>query len=587
MAMLATATTSITNEEKAAVKDAMAFDGVLTELLNTKSAKPLSYATDIKFYHEDNENPEKSGYKTYEEISKKTEDGKYPNVTDKHIQKISITANGETRYFERIHKVDQTNDKEISEPNTGFKAISWLETNADGTPKPNAAGHPQIVRAFPGYDGSPLEGATAGETWGILAAKEYSIEGRNISPQTASMFAVGNAELYPPTQNVSAYLAAEQAALKARGIESADTHICGHSMGCATALTSAIINNTPMVINEPVAATLAVRKLREAFAGEDNSEEAQALVTQLQTAGINQNEFENRLEAVKENSVSIRTFTVDKNGEIHFTNSATMQTCADVNEQDAARCQNIQNFNPLGKKFNDVHPDNETFGKVYYVDVTNTGRVYVYSPAVMADAPHVLPNMIKASNDDAPIYKSLEEAKEAAKAQAQQNAPAAEHQTSVTKNLMESAEARTSFISSIHDQARLVDLDENFTYSVDERREFKKNLVEQGADFGHQKEQWRDAHVKGMEAIANATDKDAARKENRGAGDLNGDGLVNESEALTVASWMKDKTPQEQEKFKIALLDATKNEKYTYAESSNIQVPQTKTAPEANQLARK
>jgi hypothetical protein len=178
--------------------------------------------------------------------------------------------------------------------------------------------------------------------------------------------------------------------------------------------------------------------------------------------------------------------------------------------------------------------------------------------AATFDPNHALPNIVKAANDNLSIsYARIVN-------QEQPN-------VATTQNL-DDAQQRSTFISSIHAEARKIDMDNNFTYSDTERQNFKTSL---GDSFENQKEKWHTAHTKGLEAIASAQDKTKAMQENRGAGDLNGDGKVSEVEAKSVASWMAGKSNEERQKFASDLLAATNGKQYTYETASVTQAPAT------------
>ena len=332
--------------------------GPLIELLTPESARStVAMVPGIK-YKDTNDN--------YQAVDNKLK-GHSPTqvITSDSIKQIEITAPGQNpRYFKQIAKADDAHKPMAGLQPTGFKAIAWMETNAAGEPSLNKDGKANVTLTFAGYDGHPFDN----------------------SPQTKSMYAVGEDKRCPQIDAVPEFLKDAQAAIAKEGV-AADINIASHSMGAANALKAAAeLEGTDnkaqsVLLLEPLSASLAVKKLKET--GEVDNEKMKAVIAK---------------------TTSVRTIRKNEDGNLVHTKTAMLQTNK-LNE-------NISSFMQSKPRIGDIDPNNEMVGTQLLMNVTGQ-KTFGTSAAAAADGDHVVGTLTNAARNGATI-ETPEKIKEAA-----------------------------------------------------------------------------------------------------------------------------------------------------------------------------
>lgn len=344
-------------------------EGMLTAMLNTRSANTVAAVPGVRFRKGDS-------YK-----AAVGDDGKFALgvIDNKSIKQVEITPpGGAARYFRQVASADDAAIPSDGLKPTGFKAIAWIETGKDGTALPKD-GRANVILAFAGYDGHPYDG----------------------SPQTNSMYAVSDAKRYPQMDAVPHFLEQTRNALaKEPGVSATDTHIVSHSLGASNALKAAVDlersagKASSVLLLEPVGASLAGDKLAEGEAGKE------------------------AMGAVLAKTTSLRVVT-ENMGELAYSKSAMLQTYGEHNPgrtPEQVRQDNIKNtaFGPprVGK----IDPNNESVGRELLMNVMGH-KIIAVSLGARLDGTHATGSITNAAANNASI-DTPENIKEAAKARA-------------------------------------------------------------------------------------------------------------------------------------------------------------------------
>lgn len=396
---------------------------VLTNMVDTKEALPILSTNNenVTFLRD-------GKYISYADLPSLP--APKPNDKDQHptilkpadLSNIRIKLNGadeETVYFRKITQAGGTNAEPGSlGTNTGFKAIAWEQTEADGTtPKRDQNGKKQVVLAFPGWVGHPYDG----------------------KPATASMYAAGAGELYPPTKDAKNFVLN---VLYERGEDIAVT-IDAHSMGTAPALAAAMmlerkgIEVKQLVAVDPVTASIFERRVREALKAKiDGTEKALPADDQTLLGHIAKTPEEAKvafthLDKILGKTASIVPFET-KDGKVALSRSAMLisfapeldkyrKEYAELEKKGATADQlseltqkmevakahwkddNIKDMVGGGREGKPRDPDNLPVGTEYRVDVSpNPTKGYIVKPLTNPDKVHILGNILHA------VYKHRE-----------------------------------------------------------------------------------------------------------------------------------------------------------------------------------
>ncbi len=362
------------------VAEAATIQGILTGAFNEKGAREVGKLDGVMFKDKD------GTFKASKNIK--------PALTDKMISDIQITGkDGEKQYFKRIAKVDDAGGN-------GAKMLAWQQVDEKGEAV-KKDGKAQVVMAFPGYDGNPLE---------IFQ-----------TPQTKSMYAIGNGKLYPPTQNVPEFVRDVKAKM---GDAPASYEIVAHSMGSAPATTANLVANLEgMEVRsnlqlEPVAATLGTQRLKDAFVKDEGVSKKIAA-----TYKITPEAAAKQLDAIAANTTSVQTITYGK-GKPEVSHSALLETLkeGDGKTSEEMRTKNIATI--MSGREGGIDPENKPNGTTYFIDVTGQKNLSE-SMAGRVDPTHPAVNVAQAAQLGSVMATSIEKLTEQRKAP-QAPAPAAE-----------------------------------------------------------------------------------------------------------------------------------------------------------------
>lgn len=371
-------------------------EGVLTGIYNTKQAQQNKDAiAGIVAFSDGNGN-----FRPYNDPAFRG------GLKEENLNQLAITTKGEggatqTTYYRKV--AEQGAGVKGDEGTTGFKAVAWMETDQAGKPLLNDDGSARVVMSFPGYAGNPLTD----------------------SPDTRSMYAIGDGRLYPQTAEVPGFVAQVKDKLRQEGIDNFETGIVGHSMGCNNSLVANLacetqgIPVTSSLMLEPVGVSGGVRLMKEAFEAPEGAKltpEQQALVDALPSVDLKK--ASEIVQKSADETFSVRTVDKGKK-ELPLSNSALLE----VNHgQEALKVTKDRNLatsgvsaagalkasfsffgggtpSQIGGRGGEVDVDNQPVGTVTYMDVTGMPSK-VTSLATKADPTHACGNMVHHANDN-------------------------------------------------------------------------------------------------------------------------------------------------------------------------------------------
>lgn len=289
---------SLTDKQQLDLRDDIAVSGVLTSVRNVKSTVNTVGGLDTVRFSEDGKD-----YASRSEREKA--------LTQDDLDHISVDMpSGGTRWFKKIHSeaIDKLSDIEDAGNTTGFKAAAYFELNEAGDIATDANGKKKVIMAFEGWDGGLNDN----------------------SPQTNSMYAIGDAKLYPPATKVREFV---DAVTQQTG-DNISVDINTHSMGSINGMVAALaLADKGIEVGEnfqleQVAASLAVRKLRETFTADESTLSNNQLALREQFPElVGAANFEPAMNKVIGNIEAARSALVSKDGTmVNPTNSALLET---------------------------------------------------------------------------------------------------------------------------------------------------------------------------------------------------------------------------------------------------------------------
>lgn len=277
-----------------------------------------------------------------------------------YATKVSITVDGKTRYYSQISRV------ETDKSPTGFQASAWKEVDAKGNDLV-ADSKKQLWLCYPGYTG------TAGDK-SAQTASMNAVADKKLNPQTAEAIDFANSTLNKTGSNVA-------------------VNVAGHSLGASNAKASELalsargVAAKSVYLAETTYAPLEVEQLK-ANLQDPNSELTKKLNISSADAIARLNN--------NSSDVTLRSATIDANGEAHLTRTAML-------DPNATRADNALSLLPGHERNGQAAAGNGTIGdKPLYVNMTGAQNI-TNGDTAQNDPNHSLVNIANALQNNAEI----------------------------------------------------------------------------------------------------------------------------------------------------------------------------------------
>lgn len=388
----------------------------LAGLLDVRSAsQSAAHVSGVEFFVD-------GEYKSYAEL------GDSP-LKQEHLQQVAITHNGETQYYHRIHEESRGGAKDAQRADVSYKEVAWVRTDENGN---LPEGNPHVIRAFPGYEGNPVE--AGGKVANLSALASHTADPNSTLPfdigdpakmsaETRDMYAVGDDRLYPPTTQIAASTQelsgitsyknnkGEDVALD---MSRAEYSFVGHSLGSNNALVAAVEANLrgqeveSSYHLEPVGVSGTLSQLQQIAKGENLTPDQQALREQLLSIpGATPEKLEASIAETVQQTEYSRVVVDGK-----FSKSAHLGSVSESVSSDELRQNNLAAMYRDAPAGLPQDPDNQGVGTGYVITSDTGMSVARTSLATKLDPSHNCANACETAKSDSAHIISFAEYKQ-------------------------------------------------------------------------------------------------------------------------------------------------------------------------------